>query len=52
MLHWMSQITLGEVILAYLTCCLIHEALVLFLPDSIAGPGGWFIDTDAVHERD
>ncbi|SDK43856.1 hypothetical protein [Aliiruegeria lutimaris] len=44
-MEWFSQITVGEVILSFLTCCLIHEALVIVLPDEIAGPGGWLIDT-------
>jgi hypothetical protein len=41
----LSTITVGDVILAFLACCLIHEACVALLPDSVAGPGGWLIDT-------
>ena len=44
-MEWFAQITVGEVILSLLTCCLLHEALILVLPDRIAGPGGWLIDT-------
>lgn len=44
-MEWLSRITVGEVIMAIYACCLIHEGLVLSLPDSIAGPGGWLIDT-------
>ncbi|SNS53035.1 hypothetical protein [Tropicimonas sediminicola] len=42
---WLSQITVGEVIMTFLACCLIHETLVVVLPDHLAGPGGWLIDT-------
>lgn len=52
MLNWLAEITVGEVILAYLACCLLHELMVVCLPDDIAGPGGWLIDTDSAHERD
>ena len=45
MLDLLAEITIGEVILAYLVCCLLHEVLVALLPDRIAGPGGWLIDT-------
>jgi hypothetical protein len=45
MFDWLAGITVGEVILAWLTCCLVHELLVALLPDRIAGPGGWLIDT-------
>tara|TARA_B100000949_G_C14112423_1_gene378964 strand:- start:231 stop:434 length:204 start_codon:yes stop_codon:yes gene_type:complete len=43
---WISEISLGDVIVTFLACCLLHELLVLCLPDRIAGPGGWLINTD------
>ncbi len=46
-MEWIAQITIGDLILSFLTCCLIHETLIAILPDDIAGPGGWFIDTGA-----
>lgn len=30
---------------SFLTCLMIREAMILCLPDRIAGPGGSFIDT-------
>ncbi len=45
-MDWLAQITVGEVIMTFLACCLIHEALVFLLPDAIAGPGGWLINTE------
>ena len=49
MMHWLSQITVGEVIMTFLVCCLVHEMLVAVLPDRLAGPGGWLIDTRNRH---
>ncbi len=31
---------------AFLGCVAFREVAIIALPDSIAGPGGWFIDTD------
>lgn len=45
LMEWLSQITVGEIICAFLACCLLNEVLVMTLPDHIAGPGGWLIDT-------
>lgn len=44
-MEWLAQVTVGEVIMAFYACCLIHETLVWALPDRVAGPGGWLIDT-------
>ena len=33
------------ILFAALTTCLVREALLSALPDDIAGPGGWLIDT-------
>ncbi|MEQ3624953.1 MAG: hypothetical protein ABNH32_04150 [Marinobacter sp.] len=43
---WISEISLGDVIVTFLACCLLHELMVLCLPDRIAGPGGWLINTN------
>lgn len=32
-------------IAAFLTCVVLRDAFVLVLPDHIAGPGGWLVDT-------
>jgi len=42
---FLTTVTLGDAILSFLACCLLHEAAIALLPDRIAGPGGWFIDT-------
>lgn len=30
-----------------LACLALRQAMIVFLPDAIAGPGGWLIDTGA-----
>ncbi|MDV7142923.1 hypothetical protein R3X27_09515 [Tropicimonas sp. TH_r6] len=44
-MEWIAQITIGDLILSFMACCLIHEMLIAVLPDEVAGPGGWLIDT-------
>jgi hypothetical protein len=41
----LSQISFDEIAGSLLVCFLIREVLIIALPDSIAGPGGWLIDT-------
>lgn len=41
----LTQISFDEVVAAFLACLLIREVLIFALPDHIAGPGGWLIDT-------
>ena len=28
-----------------LSCCVLREVFVLSLPDTVAGPGGWLVNT-------
>lgn len=39
------NLSYDALITSALTCLLIREALIVLLPDHIAGPGGSFIDT-------
>ena len=41
------EITFDQIVLAFLTCFVIREMMIFVLPDAIAGPGGWLVDTDA-----
>lgn len=46
----LANITVGHVISAFLVCVLLREILHCvadLLPNRIAGPGGWLIDTGA-----
>jgi hypothetical protein len=41
----LSQISFDEVVGSFLVCLILREIMILALPDRIAGPGGWLIDT-------
>jgi hypothetical protein len=45
MVSVLSQISFDEIVGSVLVCLIIREVMVLALPDSVAGPGGWLIDT-------
>jgi hypothetical protein len=40
-----AAISFDEVVAAFVVCLVIREVLIFTLPDHIAGPGGWLIDT-------
>lgn len=44
-MNWLATISFDQIGLAFLAVFAIREAIVFALPDDIAGPGGWFIDT-------
>ncbi|MCI5087365.1 MAG: hypothetical protein MRY67_15695 [Rhodovulum sp.] len=45
MLDFIFSITFDQILLSGLTCAVIFKALPHVLPDDVAGPGGWLIDT-------
>lgn len=44
-MDYLSQFTFDEVAASILACLLIRELMIVALPDHIAGPGGWLVDT-------
>jgi hypothetical protein len=42
---WMATITFDQIALSVLAVCVLRSAAVAFLPDRVAGPGGWLVDT-------
>lgn len=44
-MEFFSQFSFDEVVAAFISCLLIREVMIFSLPDHVAGPGGWFIDT-------
>ncbi|MBU2865621.1 hypothetical protein [Pacificibacter marinus] len=40
-----STLTLDQIVMSVMTVIAIREAMIVFLPDHIAGPQGWLIDT-------
>ncbi|TCP42427.1 hypothetical protein [Rhodovulum marinum] len=45
MFDWIATITFDQIALSLVTVALLRDGMVLALPDRIAGPGGWLIDT-------
>ena len=45
-------VSADSVVASLATCLLLREAMILWLPDRIAGPGGWLVDTGPGHRRD
>jgi hypothetical protein len=43
---FVAALTLGDLVLAFLTTLIAREGAVALLPDRIAGPGGWLVDTE------
>lgn len=44
-MQFLGQISFDEIVASLLVCLILREAMILVLPDRIAGPGGWLIDT-------
>jgi len=44
-MEWMTLISADKLALSFLACFAIRESMIMFLPDEIAGPGGWLVDT-------
>ena len=45
LMDWIFNLSFDHLAMSFLTVFAIRETLILLLPDEIAGPGGWFIDT-------
>ncbi len=44
-MEFLTQFSFDEIAASLLACLLIRELLILALPDTVAGPGGWLVDT-------
>lgn len=42
---WISTISADQIMLSLLACYVIREGMIILLPDAVAGPGGWLVDT-------
>lgn len=45
-----TAISFDQIALAAMACIALREAMIMFLPDEIAGPGGWLVDTGCEEE--
>ncbi|MEL6167151.1 MAG: hypothetical protein AAFR35_00575 [Pseudomonadota bacterium] len=39
------SISFDSVVMSAITCLVLREIFIITLPDHIAGPGGWLVDT-------
>jgi hypothetical protein len=44
-MSFLAQISFDEIVGSFLVCLILREVMIVALPDRIAGPGGWLIDT-------
>ncbi len=42
---FLAQIGFDHLAMSFLACVLIREGMIMTLPDRVAGPGSWLIDT-------
>lgn len=40
------SVSFDTIVMSAITCLVLREIFLVALPDEIAGPGGWLIDTD------
>ena len=45
-MDWLFAVSFDTVVMSAITCLMLREVMILALPDEIAGPGGWLIDSD------
>lgn len=46
-MDWMTLFSADKLAMSFLAVFTIREAMIYMLPDEIAGPGGWLVDTGA-----
>ena len=45
-MDWTVAISFDAVVMSAIACLIIREVILVAAPESVAGPGGWLIDTD------
>lgn len=48
---FVSQISFDGLLGSLFVCRALRRMMILVLPDRVAGPGGWFIDTGTEEEN-
>lgn len=43
----LTAFSFDNIAASFITCLILREVMILVLPDHIAGPGGWLVDTGA-----
>ncbi len=44
-MSFLASVSFDDVLCSVLVCIALREIMVVVLPDRVAGPGGWLIDT-------
>ncbi len=44
-MSFLGLVSFDEIAASLLVCLVVRELMILGLPDRIAGPGGWLVDT-------
>ncbi len=44
-MSFLSQVSFDNIMCSLMVCIVLRQTMVVLLPDRIAGPGGWLIDT-------
>jgi len=44
-MDWMTFISADKLMFSFLAVFTIRETMIYALPDAVAGPGGWLVDT-------
>lgn len=47
----LNALSFDQIALAAMACIALREAMIMTLPDAVAGPGGWLIDTGMEEEE-
>lgn len=45
-MDWLFSVSFDNIVMSAISCLVLREVFILTLPDHIAGPGGWLIDSD------
>ena len=46
-MDYFSAFSFDNIAASFITCLILREVMIAVLPDHIAGPGGWLVDTGA-----
>lgn len=49
-MDWLLSVSFDNIVMSAITCLVLREVMILALPDSIAGPGGWLINSEPEEE--
>ena len=45
-MDWLFTVSFDSIVMSAISCLILREVMILALPDSVAGPGGWLIDSE------